>query len=274
MKAPFETLDKVDLHYFGFQFNILKNDIKLRKALFDIFFLIPLICWVLFGPDSTVDQVINLVLNVPNFLFGKISFNQLLQIYDSYYGLGTHWSASVIYTLLFIGFSKHLHEKLGAKNSENLAITTGFVGFTIFSFEFFWWCSYYVFQKQTWIISLWLPQLRLILQDSLFALPGIVVILGLNREKYQFNFDKYTLIFCLSTIGLILLWWFYPFETTPLTVGNWVSSPNFPQTMYTIFPEKLYYVANDGVHLLNNLVKIFMTLTFYNLFKLKRRGEE
>ncbi|MFX0142207.1 MAG: hypothetical protein ACFFDN_51690 [Candidatus Hodarchaeota archaeon] len=270
-KDPFETLDNLDLNFKGFQLNILRDDAKLRKAIFTIFFVPPLIAWVLLGADSTADQLAYFLVNVPNFLLQKITLNELFHIYNSWYGLGTHWSASVIYSLLLIGLSKHLREKLDIKNSENLVLTTGFVGFTIFSFEFFWWISYYFFQGQTWILSLWLPQLRLILQDSLFALPGIIIILGLNYKEFKFNFDKFTFLFFILTISTIFLWWFYPFPVTPLTVGTWTSNARFPQTMYTLYPEKLYYVADKGVHFVNNLVKIFMTLGFYSLFKLKRR---
>ena len=277
LKHPFETLDNLDLQYFGFQFNILKDDVKLRKALFDIFFLIPLILWVLLGADSTADQLVNFLLNIPNFLLGNITFNGLTKIYDSYYGLGTHWSAAVIYSLLFIGISKHLRDELEAKNSENLALTTGFVAFTIGTFEYFWQVSYFIFQNQPWILRFQFPQARIILQNTLFLLTGAIVLLGFNWKEYKLNIDKRTITFFLATVSLILLWWMCPFETTPLTVGSWTSSSHFPQTMYTVAPSSqvaygiMYHVENPGVHLVNNLTKIFMTFAFYSLFRIRRR---
>lgn len=281
MKAPFETLDTLDLTFFGFQFNLLKNDTKLRKALFEAFFLVPLTLWVLLGSDSTADQVAYLFLNVPNFLLQKINLAELLQIYNSYYGLGTHWSAAVIYSLLFIGISKHLRNKLEVKNSLNIALTSGFVGLTIASFEFFWMGSFFIFQNQPWILRLQFPQARIIMQNVMFALMGIVVLLGFNWKDYKLNIDKRTVLFFLATLGLILLWWHYPFPTETLTVqtdyGVWVSSQNFPQTMYTIAPNKqvaygiMYHIEDAGVHLVNNLCKIAMTLTFYSLFKIQKR---
>jgi hypothetical protein len=33
----------------------------------------------------------------------------------------------------------------------------------------------------------------------------------------------------------------------------------------------MYHVEDAGVHLTNNLAKIFMTLVFYSLFKIKKR---
>jgi hypothetical protein len=277
LENPFETLDNLDLRYYGFQFNILKDDVKLQRALFQIFFLIPMLCWLLLGADSTADQVMNLLLNIPNWLLGHITLNQLIAIYNSWYGLGTHWSASVIYTLLFIGISKHLRDKLEVENSLNLAITTGFVGLTIAAFEFTWMASYYVFQGQHWIFSLQFPQLRIILQDMLFAFTGLLVLAGFNWKRYKLNVDKLTALAFTATIGLLLLWWFYPFPTQQITVGAWTSRPMFPQTMWTIQPNpnvaygELYYTANEGVHLVNNLAKIAMTLAFYSLFKIKER---
>jgi len=279
---PFETLDELDLSWCGFQFNLLRDDIKLRKAIFEIFFVIPLILWVLLGADSTVEQLTYFIFNFPNVVLQKITVAEWFQIYNSYYGLGTHWSASVIYSLLLIGISKHLREKLDVKNSANLALTTGFVGITIACFEFFWMSSYYLFQNQPWILSLQFPQFRIILQNVMFLAPGIIILLGFNWKEYKLNFNKITVITFLGTIALILFWWFYPFSTPQLTVpiegyGLWRSSPNFPQTMYTVQPSIkdasgiMYHIDDAGVHLLNNLTKIFMTLTFYNLFKIKSR---
>lgn len=271
------------MHLHGFQINLLRDDVKLRKALFEIFCIPPLIAWVLLGADSTVDQVANMLFNVPNFLLGRITFNGLLQIYQSYYGLGTHWSAAVIYSLLFIGLSKHLREKLEVTNSLNLAITTGFVGITIASFEFFWQISYAVFQNQWWVVTFRFPQARILIQNIMFMTTGLLVLIGFNWKDYKLNIDKMTVLAFLVTIGFIFLWWFFPFQTTQITVpteaGLWTSAHTFPQTMYTIEMNvgdafgKMFYAADPYVHLVNNLSKIFMTLTFYSSFKVKRRHD-
>ena len=277
LKQPFTTLDELDLNFHGFQFNILRNDEKLRKAILEIFCIPSLVAWVLLGADSTADQVANFVLNAPNFVLQEITLNEWIGIYNGYYGLGTHWSAAVIYSLLLIGISKHLRDKLDVKNSLNLCLTTGFVGITIACFEFFWMGSYYVFQNQHWIFMLKFPQLRIIVQNILFLAPGVLVLLGFNWKEYKLNVDKITVLAFLATITSIVFWWYYPFSTPQLTVGNWVSSPHFPQTMYTIQPTPnvaygiMYHIEDAGVHLTNNLVKILMTLMFYSLFKIKRR---
>ena len=265
------------MHWKGFQLNILRDDEKLRKAIISIFLIPPLIAWLLLGADSTADQLAYFLFNIPNFLLGNIRLNRLFEIYNSYYGLGTHWSAAVIYSLLLIGISKYLRDKLEIKNSLNLALTTGFVGITIATFEFFWQISYYVFQNQHWILWFKLPQARILLQNILFLTPGLIILLGMNWKEYKLNVDKTTVLAFLATLILIFFWWYYPFPTPQLTVGSWVSSPNFPQTMYTIQPNPnvaygiMHHVEDAGVHLTNNLTKIFMTLTFYSLFKIKKR---
>jgi len=269
---PFGTLNTLDLSFHGFQVNVFRDDGKLRTAILEIFVVIPLICWVLCGTDSTADQLANLILNIPNYLVGTLTLPELFAVYESWYGLGTHWSAAVIYGLLFVGISHHLQDTLDVWNSENVAITAGLTGLTIFAFELFWWCSYYVWQGQTWILSLWLPQLRLVMTTTFLSIPGFLVVLGLDRTKYRLNVDKRMIACAVATVGCILVWWYYPFTVTSLTVGTWTSSPHFPQTMYTLHPYQLFYVANDGVHFLNNLTKIAMTLTFYHLFKIQRRN--
>ena len=293
MKDPFGTLDSLDLSWKGFQFNVLRDDQKLcNRFVLPILVLIPLLCWVLLGSDSTADQVAFFVWNLPQFLLGKITFPEWIAVYSNRYGLGTHWSASVIYGLLLVGISKYLREKRGIKNSENLCITCGFVGLAISTFEFFWIGSYYVFQNQPWIVSLVYPQVRILMQNFLFLLVGIIVLVGINlgengrfnKGDYALNLDKKTLFFLSITIGLVLLWWFYPFPVQQISVpvqglGIWNSTLNFPQTMYTVDVNildnqdigEMFHVDNPAIHLLNNLCKIFWTLTFYSLGKIRKR---
>lgn len=303
-KDPFQTIDSLDLEFHGFQFNLLKDDHKLcQRFMLPVVVLLPLICWVLLGSDSTAEQVAFFVWNLPKFILGRITFPEWIHTYTDYYGLGTHWSASVIYGLLFVGISKYLREKTNTVNSENLALTTGFVGLAIATFEFFWMSSYYFFQKQTWILTIQYPQIRIILQNILFLAPSIIIIIGMytyykdpitgkmkRGSEYKLNINRKTLMYLLITIGLVLLWWNYPFPTQQLEVyvtgggwtgtgGYWTSSNNFPQTMYTIDTDltdklavgEMFHIEAPDVHLLNNLTKIFWTLTFYSLGKLKKR---
>jgi hypothetical protein len=275
---PWNALDNLDLSFMGFQFNLLRNDEKLRAAILEIFVLIPLIAWILLGADSTIDQLTNLVLNTPRFLLQQINLQQLLAIYNSYYGLGTHWSASVIYGLMLIGISKHLHEKLAIKNSLNLALTAGFVGIAIGCFEFTWQISYAVLQNQWWVIQFQFPQARILLQNFEFLLIGTLALLVLKNRGLHLNWSLRTYGYAAATMGLFLLWWNYGlfFPVQQLTVGAWTSTIYFPQTMYTVQMNpmvavgEMFYVANEGVHLLNNVAKIMMTLMFYSLFQVKR----
>lgn len=265
----------------------MRNDQKLcDKFILPALVLLPLILWVFLGSDSTAEQVAFFLWNLPKFVLGKITFPEWIAYYSNYYGLGTHWSASVIYGLLFVGVSKYLREKTNTVNSENLAVTIGFVGLAIATFEFFWMGSYYIFQNQHWILSLRYPQLRIIMQNVLFASPGIIAIPGMWK-KYKLNLEWKTWICLFITVGLVLLWWYYPFPTQQLSVpvigyGTWVSSSNFPQTMYTIDMDisdkiavgDMFHIEAPDVHLLNNLTKVFWTLTFYSLSKIKIRRKQ
>jgi hypothetical protein len=277
MHYPFQTIDNLDLHWHGFQLNLLRDDEKLRKAIFQIFFLIPLILWLLLGVDSTADQVAYFLFSTPSFLLHKITLIQWLNVYNRWYGLGTHWSASVIYSLLLIGISKHLHDKLDVKNSINLCISASVTGLSIASFEFFWQASYAYWQNQWWVLWFKFPQARILIQNMLFAIMGILFLIALNWKEYKLNFDRITVLSFIATIGLVFLWWFFPFPVTRLVVGKWVSSTHFPQSMYTIQTNphhaigKLFYVGDTGVHLVNNVCKISMTAFFYSLFKIKER---
>jgi len=281
---PFETLDKLDLNIYGFQLNILRDDLKLREVLTILPVGICLTAHFLLGSDSTMEQVAFFIWNIPGFLIGKISFDQLTHTFSDYYGLGTHWSAGVIYGLMFIGLSKYLRENLECINSENLCLTTGFVGLAIATFEFFWMGSYYLFQNQKWILSLAFPQFRIILQNILFTIPATIIISGILIEKqYKFNLSRRTKMFFIITILCVLTWWFYPFNVEQLVIyiqgyGLWISSKLFPQTMYTIDLNlldniavgEMFYVGNSAVHFTNNITKIFWTLTFYELFKIRK----
>lgn len=287
LKDPFGTIDSVNLEWRWFQLNILRDDLKLRKFMLGTVVLIPLLCWVLLGADSTAEQVAFFVWNLPKFVLGRITFTQWISMYSDYYGLGTHWSAAVIYGLLFVGLSKYFREKRDTINSENIALTVGFVGLAIASFELFWMISFYAFQGQTWILSLRFPQFRIILQNVVFALPGLVIISGMDWKKNVLNLELKTWLYLGVTVGLVLLWWNYPFPVQQLSVpveggGVWTSSPRFPQTMYTIDVNvtdevavgEMYHVEAPEIHLLNNLTKIFWTLTFYSLGQIKKREKK
>ena len=284
LKSPFDALDNLDLKIFRFQLNIFKDEKKLREALIIPFFVIPALMWMLLGSDSTVDQATIVLINLPKYLFGQMTFDEVVGSYQHWYGLGTHWSAAVIYALLFYGISKHLSD-IGIKKSQNVAITVAFVGFTISSFEFFWQISYSLCQQQGWIVSLEYPQLRILLQDLMMFIPAVIIMMGMNYKEYGFNIDKTTLVLAVSTIGICYLWLnyglYFPVERLTVYVqgfGNWTSSIHFPQTMYTVKMDatssktigELFYVHDDAIHLVNNVAKIVMSLTLYKFFQIKR----
>lgn len=283
LKNPYRTIDKTDLSFHGFQFNILRNDVKLRKAIFEVAVLFPLLMWCLCGSDSTAEQIAWVLYNLPGYILGHHNLQYLFEVYTSYYGIGTHWSAAVIYGLMFCGLSYHLRHKLKAKNSLNICLSVGLVGLSIGVFEYCWMFSYYVFQGQTWILAFKWPQLRIILQNFVLIFMGLTIVVGFNYNEYKFNVSRKTIVFLLSSIFLWVFWIYYPFETTTFAVqteyGLFVSSRFFPQTMYTIAPTIQsaygipYFVANEGVHLINTVTKIMLTYSFFLLFKIEKRRD-
>jgi hypothetical protein len=278
LQDPFGYVDDLSLNIRGFQLNIFRDDRKLCAAIFYILFLPPLVAWLLMGSDSTTDQLVNFFLGIPKLLGGQLTLGQLVdQTIIAWYGLGTHWSAAVIYSLTFIGLSKHLRDKLGVTNSRNVMATAAFTGLTIAAFEFTWMSLDYIYQGQHWILTFQWPQGRIIDQDILMALPSIPLLADiLYYKELKLNLEKKTLALFAGTVGLWHLWINYPFPLQSLAVGQWTSSTHFPQTMYMIQTNPaiaigdLFYVPNDAVHLLNNVTKIVTSLAFYNLFKLRR----
>lgn len=279
--TPFKALDGLDLSFHGFQFNVLRSDRNLLHKIFYCPFLISLVAWLLLGADSTVDQVAWVLQEIVK---GNWGIQHLAETYVKYYGLGTHWSAPVIYSAQLMGLSKHFRDKFGIVDSVNLSVSGGFVALTIAVFEFTWLGSYAFYQNQPWVLSLCLPQMNIVLRYLLYLFTGILVVFGLNRKVYGFNFFNIkTLFLLLTSTVLILLWWNYGllFPVQTLTVGNWASSPNFPQTMYTVDMDltdglavgEMFYVPNEGVHLVNNLAKISQGLFFYSLFKIRLRDK-
>ena len=296
---PWATIDSVDLNFHGFQFNVLRNDVKLRSVFFSIerfrgipypsgLIVFALILWVITGWDSSVTQIDSFMVNLPRFLSGEIDWGRLVQYYLEPYGKFMHWSAFVIYGLFFYGISKHLRDKLDVVNSMNIALTIGLTVIPIGAFETFWMLSYFFFQGQTWILSFQWPQLRIIIQNvfAMFFVGGLTLV-AVDWRKVKLNLNFYGYVFFLATILSINIWWFYgdyfPVQQIVVQVegfGTWVSSPRFAQTVYTIDCDLTdglamgtqYWIQNDLLHAVNVLCKVFMTFFFYNLFKLKRKN--
>lgn len=294
-RDPYETLDNLDLKVFGLQFNIMKDDQKLLRAIKGPLFLAPLLAWIFTAfimlwktPFNGVDAGLNQLSHPLTTLIMGEGIDKAVGYFFSEYGKGCHWTAFIIYYGFFYGLSKHFR-KIGLTNSINISFTTCFTALTIACFEYSWMLSYSLFQGQHWILSFGAPQTMIMIQNLVFLMLGVLRIGNINWKVLKPNFNKWTGTLLSITLGVFILWEFYGLvlpvqQITVLTgIGPWTSSIRFPQTVYTIAlsPESsinyntiAVWVHNDLLHLVNTLAKVFMTLTLLNVFKLEERKIE
>ena len=265
----------------------MTKDVLNRKTAFATA-MISLVLWMALGFDSTPLQFIHVLYEgVPQFIMGKASFNDLHVIYDSYYGKEMHYSAFVIYGLMYWALSRHFNKNLGITKSKNIAYSVSLTFLSIAIFEFFWMYSYATFQRQVCVITPKWPQLRIQLQNILFATVGVLGVLYMwvdshvyNKIKkgydrtFTFRWDLWAICFVLLSVLLAVSWINYTGYveriSVPLETGEvWTNSANFPQTLYTVDVNpndnvnagEWFYVSNDLIHGLNTLVKIVWTFT-------------
>jgi hypothetical protein len=290
---PFGFVDNLNLTVKGNNLNIFQKYQRLQKTALTVS-LVMLFLWAIMGFDSTIAQILHPMYALPNLLLGKISLQDLINIFNSQYGKDMHLSAFVIYGLCFYSLSRHF-EKIGIVKSKNVAYSVAITLFTVGLFEFYWMGSYAYFQNQPWVLKLQFPQLRIILQNLAFISIGTIGILymwtdcfTLNEHKeivgrnYRFNWNIYSVLLVISSVAMGLLWWFYPFPiqhfSVTLTNGQvWTNSAMFPQTLYTIDLNPIdsinagewFWIENDLVHFVNTFTKALWTYTIYFIAKLR-----
>lgn len=247
--------------------------------------LISLGCWIIFGFDSAVGQIMHWLYAAPQYFSGAINLNEWIEVFTSSYGTELHFSAVVIYGLMFYWLSKH-YEKNGIVKSKNIAYSIGLSLLAIGTFEFYWMLSYAYFQNQFWVITPVWPQLRIIMQNLVFCIGGSLVLLYMSCEhieglyKLRVNWKSSALI--ALTIVSAVAWWYYPlpvsrFSVTLETGEVWRNTNNFPQTLYTIDLDptdrvnagEWFYHGNDMVHLLNTIVKLLFALSIFYIGLIK-----
>ena len=295
---PFGFIDGISLKVKGYELNFLKDEIGIRKEAF-AFAVVCLAAWIVFGFDSTPLQFIHVLYDgVPGLIMGQKTLADLGLIYHSFYGREMHYSAFVIYMLLYWALSK-TWSRVGVKGFKNVAYS--FIGMflAIAVFEWFWILGFATFQSQPWVFTWRWPQLKILLQNTAFTVTGALGALYIwldsyileAREiigrNYLFSFRAWKLwILVAVSVAAALLWIYYPWPVQQLSVtlesGQvWESSRLFPQTLYTIDLNPAdgvnagvwFYVQNDLVHAVNTGVKILLTATVYMMFKVKRPDE-
>lgn len=283
---------------FTVNFNLFQKYKKIRRIAFYVA-VISAFCWILFGFDSTPLQFIRVLYDLPLYFQGKIDFSYLGNVYQEYYGKEMHYSAFVIYLLLFVGLS-FTWEKAGVVMSKNMVFSFAGMILAIAAFEFFWIWSFASFQNQPWVATWKFPQMRILLQNLIFAVSGGLCVLYMLTERYHWKNNEQlgrAYYFRMKTwapwilIGLSMLaaifWIYYPFAVEPLTVEletgeTWMNTNLFPQTLYTVDLNPndsvnagvWFYLENDWIHAVNTGVKVLWALTTFYIFRVRRTNEK
>jgi hypothetical protein len=286
---PFEFMDNITfLRIRGHVFNPFRKYVLNRRLAFLFAFGLGLVPWVLFGFDSCVGQPLMMLHKLPDLWLGHITFDAWLGIWQEYYGKEMHYSAFLIYGLMYWFLSRHYDFKLGIKRSKNVAYAASITFLSIALFEFYWMFNYSRFQNQPWVLSLVFPQARIVIQNIGFITVGSIAAFYMwvdsfkldKKTKailgrfYSFRVDKVLAVLVCLSVGLALLWIYYPLpvEHINVTLENgeiWRNTNNFPQTLYTIDLTPgdgencgvWFFLENNLVHGLNTLVKAIWTLT-------------
>lgn len=290
-------MDNLKLVVKGNNLNIFQKYVRLRSSALGVA-LFCLGAWLIFGFDSTPLQFIHVLYEgIPSYLMGEASFNDLIRIYNSYYGKEMHYSAFVIYGLMYYVSSKHFSEKLGICKSKNVAFTCSLCFLAIATFEWFWILNYGYWQNQPWVYTWRWPQMKILLQNLAFSVAGVLGLLYIWADSYELDEKKLTTgkrfyklnvnPFLIGLIGLTVIlsiaWIYYPFAlqhiSVPLANGEvWTNSRHFPQTLYTVDLNPAdslnagvwFYVQNDLVHGLNTLVKIIWSASICYMGLIKK----
>jgi hypothetical protein len=287
-------VDRLSLSLRGFNFNIFQKYHRIQHTAF-VGAIVCLAAWIAFGFDSTPLQFIHAAYEglVP-LADGVGSWQNVIQIYHSYYGKEMHWSAFVIYFLLFWGLSKSW-EKAAIIKSKNLVFSFAAMFLAIGIFEWFWILSFSCFQNQPWVSTWRFPQMKILLQNTAFTLAGGLTCLYMLTERWHWNgriqgerayyfVRNWKLWLCIGlSVAAALFWIYYPFQIQQISVNIadgtvWHSSRLFPQTLYTVDLNPVdgfnagvwFYQPNNLIHGLNTLVKVISAAVAYQAFRVRK----
>jgi len=240
--------------------------------------------WIWFGFDSCFDQIQYFLFGIPSFLRGELAWNGLVELFWSRYGIGTHFSAFVIYGLYFYLLSLHL-EKYGLVKSMNLTLSLFLTMLAISVYEWLWMVCYAIFHDQTWVLVWKTGQNRILFMETVFLGLGTLALIFLHEINrlygFHFNLNKKACLLTLTSVLSWIFWIYYPFPKPYLevetTIGVWKPSPYFPQTLWTIDLDPLddvgvgepYWTWNDAVHFVNILTKILITLSLLYVLRIR-----
>ena len=290
---PFNKIDNLNFTLKGYNLTSLFRPDGWRK--YALFLVVASgLGWIFFGYDGCYDQIEMFGKTLPLIFAGTSTWTEAFSLMETRYGIGTHFSAGVIYGLLFYAISKY-YEKIDIKGSLNLTFSILLTVFSISIFEFSWMASYYWAQQQFWVLIPLTKQASILYQNLLFLTGGVFLILFVVGSPYRFRINKKLGVLILLSIGLWGFWYFYPISSTQLVVDAntenswysdnyntvgwqnnlWYSYPNFPQTMYTtdLNPQDVkgvgapFFVEDNMVHTVNTVMKIVWAYTFFYVGK-------
>jgi hypothetical protein len=278
MSQPRLIFDDIDEGKIPFA-KLLSNAEGARTAFLQMAVL-ALILWAVMGFDSTWEMM--------NPLFDALFVNPITaiqQLFDpasplraamwSFYGMGDHWSAAVIYGFAFVGLSLYL-EVVGIKKSRNFFITTCLSLGNIGIFELMWNSGYAIFQGQWWAITFAPKQLYNLMFFVSFVFLMILGFVTLYGFGYRINMTRDRWFFVGTAAALWIFWILYPFPIQHITVqtdwGPWTNSNLFPQTYYVVDTTNNGYAAgipnwveNNLLHAVNTLCKMATTLAILGI---------
>jgi len=242
------------------------------------------VCWVGLGFDSTWSMALPFVENLSGLLDGSVSFAAVWAEAQLYYGVGNHFSAPVIYGILWI-LSSLYYERIGITKSFNFCITTALGLMNIGVFEYAWNTCYAVFQNQMWTITFQWKQIGNLMMFGLFVFLGLLVVLYMVTGGYRLRFDRTFLGLLFLSLMCWGLWIDYPgqvgnIDVTLVDGSVWSNTDRFPQTYYAVDVDpwdnvaigEPNYVENDMIHLLNTFTKVVVTAMFGYLFAFRVDG--
>lgn len=298
LSDPFTFADGVNLGRLDF-FNPLSKFRLSRKIAFFCAIFLGLIPWALFGFDSCIGQPLMMINKLPALIAGDISTNEWLAVWGDMYGKEMHYSAFLIYGLMFWGLSRYFDKTLDIKGSKNVCFSGAITFLSIAIFEFYWMGSFAVFQNQPWMLALQLPQFRIVLQNLIFLAVGVLGMLVIWQHSfildsaktkivgrnYRFRIDRWAALLSVVTVAAALIWIYYPapvhhFSVELETGEVWHNTNLFPQTLYTVDLNPAdaeavghwFWFEDNNVHALNTFVKVLVSATVFYIGLVKKEN--
>jgi len=289
-QQPYRYWNKLTIRILGTDVNIFKHDDRLRRLVlfFAGFFTL---VWIVMGFDSGTGMI---EFPLTKLILGEArSWKELVYWYHWAYGKTMHFSAFTIYGLHYVAVSHLFREHLHMTQSKNSAYSFGLTLLNIALFEYFWIYGFAYFQDQWWVTKWQWPQIRILVQNLIFFVLGLIILFDLylsyirtDGEVFRvYRFKKWLpflvcLVCTLAGMGYwIYMGTWYPYRGLSVEIDGyrgrdegvvvWNNKPMFVQTLYTVDVNlsdsvnsgDWYYLEDDYIHLVNTVVKGLYGLT-------------